>query len=315
MFDFIVFIYALVPVLFFICIGIILKYINFLPDSGWEAVEKMVYYILFPALLINSISNIEYHVTAFLPMAAALNIAALVMFLVTFFAWQDKTVTGPRFSSILQNNIRFNGIIALGIATHFKEGQFLSLVAIGIGTLIPTINILSVWSLIIWGKASKNESPISSLFTNPLIIGCAIGFILHYFHISLPNLISDPINMLGQSATPLALIAVGTGIDFKHMKEHTSSRLYWAMTRNLVYPFVTLICCYLFGIKDSNIILAAIIITAAPTATNSYILARQMGGDAPYMASLIGTSTLIASVTLPFVIYLILNFGILNVAS
>lgn len=308
MLDFYLFVLALIPILSFIALGFFFKYINFLPDSGWQAVEKLIYYLLFPALLIHSIGKINYDISAYLPMAAALNIAVLIMFCISFFAWQDKTVTGPRFSSILQNNIRFNSFIALGLATEYQNGHFLPLVAIGVGMLIPTINIISVWSLIIWGRASKDDSPIEHLFKNPLIIGCVIGFMIHFFKIELPEIILEPVELLGQTAMPLALIAVGTGIDYKYMREHTSSRLLWALVRNLGFPIATLISCYIFGIKDQNIILAAIIIAAAPTATNSYILARQMGGDAPFMASLIGTSTLISSVTVPFIMYAILLF-------
>ena len=50
--------------------------------------------------------------------------------------------------------------------------------------------------------------------------------------------------------------------------------------------------------------LAVIAIAAAtPTATNGYILARQLGGDAPFMANLIATQTVLAAVTMPLVLW------------
>jgi predicted permease len=164
-------------------IGIVLKHTRFLTDDGWHAIERLVYYILFPALLIHSIANIQYDTIMFLPMVSALNIAALIMFLLSFLAWFDKTLSGIRFTSILQNNIRFNGFFAITIASQYQNGKFLSLVAIGIGLLIPIVNILSVWSLLIWGKTPKKTSPVIGLFKNPLIIACIIGFLLHYFDI------------------------------------------------------------------------------------------------------------------------------------
>lgn len=309
------FITALLPAIIFITIGIILKRVNFLPETGWEAVEKLIYYVLFPALLIDVIANVEYDLGTFLPMASALNIATLMMFGLSFLAWFQKTTNGPRFSSILQNNIRFNSFVALTIASQFNGGIYLSLVAIAIGMLIPTVNILSVWSLIIWGKASQKESPVEELFTNPLIIGCVIGFGIHYFNIGIHEYIAEPLDMLGHAAMPLALIAVGTGLDFERMKNTPSSRLFWALFRGCVFPILTVVCCYLFGIKDENIIFASVIVASSPTATNSYILARQMGGDAPFMASLIGTSTIFSAITMPAIIYLIFNSGLLDVAN
>ncbi|MFT6072466.1 MAG: putative permease [Alphaproteobacteria bacterium] len=324
MLDFQLFILAIIPILLFIALGIFLKYIHFLPDTGWYAVEKIIYYILFPALLIHSIANIDYNFEDFMPMAAALNIATLAMFILSFFAWSNKTLCGARFSSILQNNIRFNSFVALTIASQYNAGQFLPLVAIGVGMLIPTVNILSVWSLVIWGKSTHKESPFSSLFKNPLLIACAIGFAIQYFDIPLRTEyhlgldfgkhILEPLAILGKATIPLALIAVGTGINFELMKTSASSRIFWALFRNLAFPIIALLSCYIFGIQDLNMILATVIITASPTATNSYILSRQMGGDAPFMASLIGTSTLISAITLPLIIFIILNSGILDVA-
>jgi malonate transporter and related proteins len=312
MFNFYPFILATLPVLFFISIGIFLKRISFLPDTGWHAIERLTYYILFPALLIHSTSHIRYDISEFLPMAAALNIAALIMFALTFFAWTDKSVNGPRFSSILQNNIQFNGFVAMTIAANYSHGKFAPLIAIGVGLLIPTVNILSVWSLLIWGKASQKESPVNSLFMNPLILACLIGFSLNYFDIGLNKHIAGSLDMLGQASMPLALIAVGTGIDFDMMEQSPSSRLFWAFFRGVVYPSLTVFTCYLFGVHNINIILAAILITSAPTATNSYILARQMGGDAPFMASLVGTSTLISVITIPATIFILFNLGLID---
>jgi predicted permease len=54
-------------------------------------------------------------------------------------------------------------------------------------------------------------------------------------------------------------------------------------------------------VHDPDIYKVALIATSAPTATNSYILARQLGGDANFMATLVGTTTLFALVTIPFV--------------
>jgi predicted permease len=43
---------------------------------------------------------------------------------------------------------------------------------------------------------------------------------------------------------------------------------------------------------------------AAPVATSSYILARQLGGDARLMANIITLTTLLSLVTIPLTIWL-----------
>ena len=44
---------------------------------------------------------------------------------------------------------------------------------------------------------------------------------------------------------------------------------------------------------------------AVPGATSSYILARQLGGDATLMASLITGGTILAAITMPVMLWLL----------
>ena len=46
----------------------------------------------------------------------------------------------------------------------------------------------------------------------------------------------------------------------------------------------------------------------APASPASYILARQMGGDAPLMAAILSAQTIIAALTLPIVLFYITPF-------
>ena len=61
--------------------------------------------------------------------------------------------------------------------------------------------------------------------------------------------------------------------------------------------------CWLFGIGGTARTVA-VIAAAVPTAASSFILARQMGGDATLMANLITVQVLLAVVTLPLMMWL-----------
>jgi malonate transporter len=45
---------------------------------------------------------------------------------------------------------------------------------------------------------------------------------------------------------------------------------------------------------------------ALPTASSSYIMARQLGGDAPLMAGIIASQTLLAAVALPIAVVVLI---------
>ncbi|HEB97225.1 MAG TPA: AEC family transporter, partial [Sedimenticola thiotaurini] len=68
-------------------------------------------------------------------------------------------------------------------------------------------------------------------------------------------------------------------------------------------PALMFLGCLLFGI-DGLPRTVAVLAGAVPTASSSYILARQMGGDHQLMANLISVQVLLAAATLPLMIWL-----------
>jgi hypothetical protein len=61
---------------------------------------------------------------------------------------------------------------------------------------------------------------------------------------------------------------------------------------------ITVILAKLLGLSELET-LVALLFTASPTASASYTLARQMGGDAPLMAAITTIQTALAFLTLP----------------
>jgi malonate transporter and related proteins len=59
-----------------------------------------------------------------------------------------------------------------------------------------------------------------------------------------------------------------------------------------------------FGLTESNLVVVTIC-SAVPTASSAYVLARQMGGDAPLLAQIITLQTILAAVTMPIAIALV----------
>ena len=56
-----------------------------------------------------------------------------------------------------------------------------------------------------------------------------------------------------------------------------------------------------FGVTGSNLAIVAAC-AAVPTSPSAYVLARQMGGDAPLLAQIITLQTILAAITMPIVI-------------
>ena len=73
----------------------------------------------------------------------------------------------------------------------------------------------------------------------------------------------------------------------------------------MIMPLTTLCACHVFGL-DGKAAIAALLFQALPTASSSYIMARQLGGDAPLMAGIIASQTLLAAVALPIAVVVLI---------
>jgi predicted permease len=103
---------ALVPVFTVIAIGYLLRRAGFPGDGFWAQAERMTYLLLFPALLINTLSRADFNDASTLPMALGL-MAALVLTGAGLLALRARLrLPGPAFSSVFQGGLRINTYVA-----------------------------------------------------------------------------------------------------------------------------------------------------------------------------------------------------------
>ena len=109
-------------------------------------------------------------------------------------------------------------------------------------------------------------------------------------------------------AMSLGLLAAGAGVNFLALRRAGLLTVFWSLVRLIGMPIVAgLIGRYIMGIEGEALAII-LIATATPTATNGYILARQLGGNADLMANLIASQTLLSALTIPFSLWM---FGLL----
>ena len=72
----------------------------------------------------------------------------------------------------------------------------------------------------------------------------------------------------------------------------------------VLLPALTALACLGFGVGGVPAEVA-VLFAALPTASSSYIMSRQLGGDAPLMAGITTLQTLLAALTLPLTLALV----------
>jgi predicted permease len=122
-----------------------------------------------------------------------------------------------------------------------------------------------------------------------------------YFQIGFHPLVAGILEPLSDLALPLGLMTVGAGLQLKALRGASMPFLVSSMAKLVGFPLLTAGLALLLGL-EGMMVQVAILLAALPTATSSYILARQLGGDAPLMAGIISGQTLLAMVTIPLLL-------------
>lgn len=295
------FVLAFLPVIIIVALGHGLAARQTLTPDGWRSMERLCYLVLFPALIVRVLANAPFENTPW-RIAVALIAAQLVMAGLGHAARFLRDIERPTIGSIIQSNVRWNTFVALSLTGSLFGEEGVALTAIAAAAMIPTANIISVLGFSQYGQVHIKRHPFLEVFQNPLVIACILGGAINAAGMALPHIVDQVLETLAAAAVALGLLAAGAGIDFGALKRAGTRTLTWSLLRLLLMPVLAIGIAVHLGVTGVSLAVLAIA-AGTPTATNGYILARQLGGDAPFMANLIATQTVLAIVTLPLIMW------------
>jgi malonate transporter and related proteins len=300
---------SLLPVFMLIVAGAALRRVLVREDAHWIGVERLVYYVLFPALLVDTLARADLGAVPFAGVGGALAGAVLVMSAVCLalrpFLTTRLRVDGPAFTSFFQGATRWQTFVVLAIAGNLFGDRGLTLAAVGVVAMIPLINVINVWVLARFAAPDPPEwrYVLLAIVQNPLIWGCIIGGALNILGPPVPQPVYAFLDLLGRSSLALGLLAVGSGLKPGDMLRPRTVTILATTLKLAVMPTFAIALGLLLGLHDTNLAVVACC-ASVPSASNAYVLARQMGGDAPLMAQILTMETLLAIITMPIAITL-----------
>lgn len=296
---------ALLPIFLIIGLGAALKRADIVPDAAWAGMERVTYFIFFPAFLFHALSDAHFAGFHVWPLAFALLSGIGVMATVLMLLHRPLGITGQEYSSVYQGAIRWNAFVAVAVLQGLFGAVGTTLAAVAFAAIVPVVNTLCV--IILTRHASPGTSTamvIKSVARNPLVLACAAGIAAQLIGLHLPGPIDTTIKLLADASVTLGLFTVGAGLDFGSLKDHPRLLGITGVLKLFVMPLLMTGFCILYGVHGPARAVA-VVAGAVPTATNAYILARQLGGHAPLMANIVTSTTIAALFTMPFMVWLL----------
>jgi malonate transporter len=297
---------SLLPIFALIVLGALFRATDFLDAGFWRPAEKLTYFILLPALLIDNLATSDLAGLPLYGPGLIIVVSLVVMTGLLLALRRPIAPSGPEFTSVLQGAIRFNSYIGLAAASALYGKPGLTVAAIAILALVPVGNTISVLALARYGSGQTPTAwaTVRAVIGNPLIVACLLGAALGLTRIGLPLGTAPLLRILGTAALPLGLLAVGAALDFASFRANPREIAASVAAKLVVVPMLSWGSGRLLGIGGVALAVT-ILFQALPTAPSSYIMARQLGGDHRLMAAILTVQTLVSVVTLPAVLWLL----------
>jgi malonate transporter and related proteins len=127
----------LLPDFTLIALGFLICRYTPLNRPVWDGVERLVYYVLFPALLFNAIVRNPLEVTTALPLVACGWAIVGTGVLLAYAARRVPGVDGLLHASGAQTAFRFNSYVALALAERLAGAAGLAWMALLVSVCVP----------------------------------------------------------------------------------------------------------------------------------------------------------------------------------
>lgn len=294
---------ALWPLFALIVAGYYLRRWEFPNEAFWPGAERLNYFILFPALLFSSLATAPLDNPALPRLALAVMLGLGLAWLALLLLRRLRGWPAGRFGAFSQGALRFNTYLGLAAVGSLFGQAGLTLAALMLALMVPTVNVLSVWSLTAERGVSA-RSLLLPILKNPLILACLGGALVNLSGLGLPGGSGRLLGLLAAASLPLGLLCVGAALKPERLGGEIPALAWNSVLRLLGMPLLAWAVAYGLQLPalESGVL---VLFFALPTAPTAYVLTRQLGGDSQLMAGIITLQTLLAAASLVGILLLL----------
>jgi predicted permease len=325
---------AIFPIVLLIMLGYFAKRIKFFDFVFYTNLNKYVFRIGLPTLMffnilqMDSLKDIPWSIILFVV------IALFVVFLLSVPLVKLLIKNNSEKGVVLQAAIHTNALL-VGVPLMQTLGNPGSIVILSISRAfsLPFIIMLCVISLSMFqkdmvGQKMSVSKLVKNVLKNPLIIAVFLALFSLFLRGFIPQVngqrvfvlerdvkfMYDTIRMISQTASPMALIALGGQFEFKAISAQFKQITIGVFLRIVFVPSIVLTAAYLLKdrITDMHLAFAPMIaLYATPIAVASVFMAEEMHSDTKLASQLVVWSAIFSIFTLYIIITTFRFLGVL----
>ncbi|MEE1245768.1 MAG: AEC family transporter [Acutalibacteraceae bacterium] len=283
-----------------VIIGVVCDKLGLFTEKTGKACTDLLFYIITPCVIINSFFTSEFTKESGTKLLIALGCGFLLHFIAIaintpLFSKGDKDENCVYKYGAIYGNVGYM-TLPLTQAILGSEGVFYC------SAVVMAFNVVSFTHGVFMMDRSKGFDA-KKLILNPGVIAVLIGLPFYLFRISLPEIISKPVDFIAGTQTPIAMIIFGTFLANAQLKSiFTHKKIFLvALSKLIVLPAVMITIYKLMGLSGT-LLVALAISSCAPSANNTVMFSAKYDKDTRLASQLVAMVSFISIITIPLII-------------
>ncbi len=292
-----------------VIVGYVAGKLNYLGGDFDRQLSSVVINITCPALILSSAMNGELpDRQLILPLLGisiiTYTILAGAAFIIPRYLTNKRTDEGAIGFALMFGNVGFMGYpVVASIFGH--QAVFYAAVL----NVVNTFAVFTVGTMLITGKSDVEESRFQKkvLYSTPMLSAYLTMLIVAMGIDNIPEIISQPLTMIGNITVPAALMIIGSSMSNLSLKTMLGNRSVYATTamRLAIIPIFIYYLCKVLGFSPIVVNINTVVI-AMPVATYGTILCLKYKKDATFMTEVTFITTLVSMITIPLLVLIFL---------
>ena len=303
---------ATFPIFLVMLAGWLLRRFGMLTQGFVDVANRFNFYVTLPILLFTEISAMSLSEASdpafFFYCMGATTAGICIIWALSALFIRDKKMLGAFVQGCYRGSPAVMGVAFVMNMYGNAGASPLMIVA-----SVPLFNIFAVLILTIHGDGggfhpAQLKKALLGVCKNPILWGILAGLLFSVAGWEFPTLVNKTLGYFADMSTPIALVAIGAGVQLGEAFARWRQTLLAAFVKLLALPGVFLTLALFLGFHGDQLV-ALVAMLGLATTPSAYIMAKNMKNDAVLTSGIIVVTTLLSSVTVTGWIFLLRTLG------
>ena len=304
---------SLLPVVFLISMGFVAGRAKLVRQDAVRDLTNLVFLVLAQALLFRTMSSVHLETLDLRPVFQYFVVAGALFFIMLMMYGRDSRASVLALASIFSNTLMI-GVPLVGLA-YGEPGQVLLFTLISLHALVLLTMATVVLELqMAYEHAAEHGETRHMLKTvgmamknavlHPVPLPILIGLIYAQTGWGLHPIVDKPLQLLGASFGPVALVLVGITLAQTPVGENFKGAMKISVVKTFVHPMLMAAAGYAMGMRGLHLTVM-VVAAALPIGANVFLFSQRYQKEEDVVTAAVAVSTALALVSVTLVMALL----------